>query len=67
MPGWFAKRHRVVPVDLIATSVVVTISNPLSPETKQELESLLNGRKVNYYISVQREIEERLAQLYPEP
>jgi len=67
LPGWFAKRHRVVPVDVIATSVVVTIASPLSPETKRELESLLNGRKVNYYISVQREIEERLAQLYPEP
>ena len=67
LPASFAKRHRVVAVDVIATSVVVTIAGPLSPETKQELAALLDGRKVNYYISVQREIEARLAQLYPEP
>ncbi|GAG35525.1 unnamed protein product, partial [marine sediment metagenome] len=67
LPASFAKRHRVVAVDVIATSVVVTIAGPLSPETKQELATLLDGRKVNYYISVQREIEARLAQLYPEP
>jgi len=64
LPAAFAKKYRVVPVDVIANSVLVTIASPLSPQAKEELERLLDGRKVNYYISAQAEIEAKIEDLY---
>jgi len=55
----------VMPVDLIANSVVVTTSRSLSTATKQAIEQLLEGRKINYYISATSEIEQKIEQLYP--
>ena len=65
LPEAFARRHRLVPVDAIAHTVLITIAAPLSAEAKAELESLLGDRKANYYISEQSEIEKKLDELYP--
>jgi len=67
VPAPFVKKYRVVPVDQIANSVVVTFARPLSAAVTQELERLLDGHKINYYISARSEIEEKIEQLYPEP
>ncbi|MBN1916323.1 MAG: hypothetical protein JW889_00320 [Verrucomicrobia bacterium] len=65
LPAAFAHKHRLVAVDIIANSVLVTIAAPLSRETKAELESLLNGKRVSYYISAQSEVDKKIEELYP--
>jgi len=65
LPEAFARKHRLVPVDAIASTVLITIAAPLSAQAKTELESLLGERKANYYISEQSEIEKKLDELYP--
>jgi hypothetical protein len=65
LPEAFARRHGVLPVDVIANRVLLTIGAPLAADTKREIEGLLGGRRVSYYISAEREIEEKLDELYP--
>jgi hypothetical protein len=65
LPEAVVRRHCVLPVDVIANSVLVTIATPLAAETKREIEALLGERRVSYYISAEREIEEKLDELYP--
>lgn len=64
LPAAFARKHRLVAVDVIANSVLVTIAAPLSRETKSELESLLRDKRVSYYISAQSEVDKRIEELY---
>jgi len=65
LPAAFARKHRVLVVDVIANSVVVTIAAPLSRETKAELEALLGGKRVSYYISAQAEVDKKTEEFYP--
>jgi hypothetical protein len=65
LPASFARKHRLVAVDLIANSMLVTIAAPLSRETKVELESLAKGKRVSYYISAQSEVDKKIEELYP--
>ncbi len=67
LPESFVRKHRVVPVDVIANSVLVTIAAPLTAEARAELESLLGERRANYYISAQSEIDKKIEELYPRP
>jgi len=65
LPAAFARKHRVLVVDVIANSVIVTIVAPLSRETKAELEALLGGKRVSYYISAQSEVDKKIEEFYP--
>ncbi len=64
IPKGIALKYKLIPLDVIATSLLVTIATPLNKDAKEELKKHAKGYKINYFISSQVEIEEKIEKFY---
>lgn len=63
IPVDLAREHHVIPLDRIGDVVSVVLTNPLTDELREKLESL-TGCRVAAFISTKREIDEAIERSY---